>query len=270
MSPRAVARWEGFTHRQLARRWDRPESRIHLFGCIGSTNEEARRLAEGGAPAGTVVLCREQTQGRGQAGRSWVSPPGTGVYLSLVLRPTGLPDPGLVPLLAGLGVATELHTAFPQLSPALRWPNDIIVRDRKCAGILAEASWGEAPRYLVVGVGVNVRPLPERTPAQVRRSAISLEEAVGRSVKLVEAADAVVRGVEEELEEVPERLVPSQLERLDRIDWLRDRRARIHPPASDEGVVGRCVGIAPDGALLFRPDRGALRRVKAARVEVVE
>lgn len=239
-----------------------------MYGKIDSTNAAAKDLAERGAPGGTIVLCREQTQGKGQKGRAWLSPPRIGVYLSMVFRPSRLSNPALLPILAGLGIVGKLDRCFPTLEPAIKWPNDIIVRDRKCAGVLAEATWSDRSlRHLVVGVGVNVKPLPGKVPATIRKGAISIEEALGREVRLAAVAEAVVQGLEAELASPAERLSPALLETLDRYDWLRDRRARVFTPGDEVGVSGICVGIAPDGALLFRPDRGALRRVKSAHVE---
>lgn len=266
MSRHAATKWEGLDAKGLAKRWGR--ARVVPFGKVDSTNDAAKELAETDAPAGTVVVCREQTAGRGRAGKRWASPPGRGVYLSAIFRPRDLAHPAPLSILAGLGVVRALDDRFSGLGPKLKWPNDVIVADRKCGGILAEAAWSEAvPRYLVVGVGINVRPLPKGTPAAIRRGAGSLEEALGRSVPLLDVADGVVEGLDMYLSDPPVVLEAPLLAVLDRYDWLRDRRVRLTPPGEESVSTGVCVGIAPDGALLFRPDRGALRRVENAIVE---
>lgn len=243
---------------------------MHAYGRIDSSNEAARELARRGAPAGAIVVCREQSAGRGRAGRAWYSPGYGGVYLSMLYRPERRLHPAPVSILAGLGVVQRLDRAFADLRPFIKWPNDIVVADGKLGGVLAEASWTEtAPRWLIVGVGINVRPFPPSAPREVRQRAASLDEVLGTEVPLVEVADAIIGGLEAYLYDPPAAIPPPVLSELDRYDWLRDRRAVVTPPGEGPGAQGTCAGIAPDGALLFRPDRGALRRVADATVESV-
>lgn len=261
-------RWAGTTREELRERWSRDS--VHLFGSVDSTNERAKELAESGAPAGTVVLAREQTAGKGRAGRNWHSPPDTGVYMSVLFRPDRIENPVLLQLLAGLGVAAELDADFEGLDPAVKWPNDLIADDRKFGGVLSEASWEEdTPQHLIVGVGINVRT-PEDLPAELQGGATSMQEVLDDEVPLLHVADAVLRGLEERLVEPPRSLDEPSLDLLDRYDWLRDRRVDVQPEDEDEFLDGVCVGMAPDGALLFRPDRGALRRLHSATVRVPE
>ena len=265
MSARPVAKWADRTAATLRKRWKRAD--VHLFGKVGSTNDEAKRLAEQDASGGTIVIAREQTEGRGRGGKAWFSPPNSGVYLSMVFRPASLENPPLLPVLAGLGVTRALDSEFAALSPALKWPNDIYVGARKLAGILAEATWAESKlRYLVVGVGVNVKPLPSSAPKRVHAAATSLEDELGRSIDFVTVADAVIAGLERYLEDPPAALDARALDLVDHYDWLRDRRVRLLSDGGETLMPGVVVGIAPDGALLFRPDRGALRRVHGAEV----
>lgn len=266
MSRRKTTEWAGESIDALQSRWDRES--VVLYGTIDSTNEAARDLAEGGAPAGTVVLCREQTAGRGRAGHEWHSPRDAGVYLSMVLRPADLSHPGMISILGGLGVAQRLDDRFEGLAPGLKWPNDLIAGGLKMGGVLAEASWSESrPRYLVVGVGINVRPLGSEAPADVAERATAIDSEMGETVPLVRVADCVIAGLETWLPRAPASLEGDLLTQVDRYDWLRDRRARLTLPGAEEGHPGTCVGIAPDGALLFRPDRGALRRVSDGVVD---
>lgn len=260
--------WSGFTLDELRERWSRES--VHLYGSVGSTNERAGELAESGAPAGTVVLAREQTEGRGRAGRRWHSPPDTGLYMSVIFRPDRIDNPVLLQLVAGLGIAAELDADFEGLDPAVKWPNDLVADDRKFGGVLSEATWEEdTPRHLVVGTGINVGE-PDGFPEGLRGGATSLQEVLDEEIPLVEVADAVLRGLEERLVDPPGSLDDPSLDLLDRYDWLRDRRVDVQPEDEEEFLDGVCVGVAPDGALLFRPDRGALRRLHSATVRVPE
>lgn len=140
--------------------------RLVRYETIGSTNDEAKRLARSGAPHGTLVWAREQTLGRGRRGRAWISPPGN-LYLSLILRPHV--SPGMAAQLgfvAALAVGEALQSIFPALADlAYKWPNDVLVGGRKIAGILLESETveGETLAFLVVGVGINLAGSPPDT-----------------------------------------------------------------------------------------------------------
>lgn len=261
---RKTSTWEGQALAELKRRWDRPH--VHLYSRVDSTNARALELAEEGAAAGTIVLADEQTAGRGVDAHRWYSPKGTGLYLSLVLRPMELPNPLLVPLLAGLGVARAVERLLETVQVGMKWPNDLIVSGRKAGGVLSEAAWsGQKVKHIALGVGINVRGGDESFPSALRRGAISLEAVANADVSRLELADRVLEEVEARCAEPPETLDGDFLRELDRYDWLRDRRCRVRRNDGQE-VKGTAVGIAPDGAMLFRPDRGALERVTAGRV----
>src|ERR1700733_5025908 len=126
--------------------------RIHWHSTIGSTMTEASRLAAAGCDSGTVVGAEEQTAGQGRYGRVWHSEPGSGLYVSIVLRHQFPPDTlPLVTLALGLAVSDAILKAA-DLACDLRWPNDVLLRSRKCAGILAQL---EGPA-IIAGIGINV------------------------------------------------------------------------------------------------------------------
>ena len=161
--------------------------RIHGFLSVDSTNREALDLARGGAPGGSLVCAEEQSAGKGRTGRSWFSPRGTGLYASLVVRPTR--DRERWPLLA-LVAAVSLYDAISacvvgmaarRLDIDLKWPNDVLLGGRKCAGILLESlPAGEgAP---AVGGGVGIDGHPGSGPAQLEGEAVTVDEMAGRTV----------------------------------------------------------------------------------------
>ncbi len=264
---RKVRSWAGESVDDLAARWKRE---VVAYGAIDSTNAAALELAETGASPGTIVVCREQTAGRGRGERKWHSPPGTGLYLSMIFRPRSPVLPPLVSVLAGLGVVAALDRAFPGLDPALKWPNDVVRDGSKMGGILAEAvSGGSGPRHLVVGVGLNVKSMARTLPRALKPRTTWIEAYVA-GAELPAAADAVVSGLERWLRRPPEMLDEGALDLLDRYDWLKNRRVEVTLPDEEVGMSGVATGIAPDGALLFRPDRGALRRITNATVAAEE
>lgn len=256
--------WAGEPVAALREHWGRES--VFAFDRIPSTNDLARELAESGAPSGTIVLCHQQTAGRGRAGRSWTSPAGAGVYLSMVFRLREAAVPPLVTVVAGVDLARELNRRFPGLGSAVKWPNDLMARERKLGGILAETTRdGGREGFLVVGVGINVEA--GRLPDDVN-GAVALADCVGPA-RLVDVADAVVAGLERRLPRVPTSLDAASLAELDRFDWLKNRWVE-HRLSDREPAIGLAAGIAPDGALLLRPRGGALRRVVAGSIALGE
>ncbi|HXW94880.1 MAG TPA: biotin--[acetyl-CoA-carboxylase] ligase [Nitrososphaerales archaeon] len=154
------------------------------FDEVDSTQTIAKRLATDDAPEGTVVVAKSQTSGKGRLGRDWVSPEG-GLYMSLIIRPYNLSRPELVTLASAVAVAQGIRRTTG-LSTAIRWPNDVMVNNRKIAGTIAEAEFhGHDVTHIIVGIGVNcnagfsgMRGLQEE--------ATSLGEESGREVDVSE------------------------------------------------------------------------------------
>ncbi|MGH7607785.1 MAG: biotin--[acetyl-CoA-carboxylase] ligase, partial [Gemmatimonadales bacterium] len=135
---------DGVPAGHLARRWGVP--RCAVFGRIGSSLDAVHELGAAGAPSGTIVIAAEQTAGRGRDGRLWQSPPG-GVWLGMLLRHAA-PAAGVLSLRMGLVVADVVDELLGADRARLKWPNDVLVGDRKVAGVLAEARWhGGAPQW---------------------------------------------------------------------------------------------------------------------------
>lgn len=171
-------------------------SQVVYFETTTSTNDIADRLATDGAPHGTVVFADRQESGRGRLGRTWFSPPGAGLYVSVVLRPeapwregggpsgfsraSGVAFASAVSLTAGVALAEGIRAACG-LDVAIKWPNDLVVDRRKLCGILAEASSrsGEL-QHVILGYGINVRPAAY--PPDITDRATSLETELGREV----------------------------------------------------------------------------------------
>lgn len=151
--------------------------RVSVFRETGSTNDLARRAAEGGEPEGLVVFAESQTRGRGQFGRVWDSRPGVGLWFSVLLRPrwSGETLPLMTPL-----VAVALARALAQRAVPVRIkpPNDIYHDGRKLAGILSEARSGREP-FVVVGIGINVNHARADFPLELQTSATSVAQALG-------------------------------------------------------------------------------------------
>lgn len=169
-------------------RWPAP---IEHLESLGSTSDRLKERWRGGAPAWSVVLADQQTAGRGRHGHVWLSPPGN-LYLSVLLGPPITPrDAVLVPLAAGVAVA-EGVAAFG-LDARLKWPNDVVVADRKLAGMLAEGMAGPGSlEAIVLGVGVNVALDPSSLPPELLGRTTSLAAETARAIEPVEVAAEVL------------------------------------------------------------------------------
>jgi BirA family biotin operon repressor/biotin-[acetyl-CoA-carboxylase] ligase len=234
---------------------------IHYFSEVGSTNDEASRLAERGAPHGTTVIASAQTSGRGRYGRSWFSPPGAGLYVSVICR-GGRAAPYLS--LAGGVAAADGIIAATALPVEIKWPNDIVIRGgnrrRKLAGILAEASSTPAGvQHAVLGFGINLRPAAY--PSEIVDRVTSLETELGRAVPSGAVLVAILGALNDRLRE---------LASGDSTALLRRWRA-LSPSATGAAVEwtaetgrrsGRTAGIDDDGALRVSVD-GRIERIIA-------
>lgn len=174
--------------------------------CVDSTNNYAKKLADEGAPHGTVILTEQQTGGRGRQGKSFSSPDGKGLYLSVLLRPD-LPPMEVVNLTAWTAVA--VCDAIEQVifqRPGIKWTNDIILHSKKLCGILTEmgleAESGQL-QYVVIGIGLNVSQSEEDFGDELSPIAISLEQALGRKIRRAELAAAILRRLSSMMEDFP-------------------------------------------------------------------
>lgn len=225
---------------------------LHYHEAIGSTNDEAARLAEAGAREGTTVVAGAQTAGRGRLGRSWFSPAGAGLYASVVIRNARAAP--LLTLAAGVALAEAIR-ATAGLPVEIKWPNDLVIdsglgRRRKVAGILTEGSSSSSGlQYVVVGFGINL--LPSAFPPNIGDRATSLATELGREV---EAASLLAECLAELAARVRDLVQGRQSHVLDR--WLQLSPSatgwRVECEGPDGPLTGTTSGIAPDGALLVR------------------
>jgi len=223
---------------------------LFAYRIIGSTNETAKRLAEAGAPDGSLLVAEEQSGGRGRAGRTWYSPHGTGIWASLILRP------GISPAQLGvltLSIALSICLAIEEqtdLKTKIKWPNDLYYGNRKFAGILSESGIqaGEL-KYVVLGFGVNVNM--ESFPGNLSETATSLRiatagEHIDRVGLLQNILDKMEAGYFKFLTDGFSFFLP----RIQVRDYLRDRRVKIEVD-EEEPFEGLARGIDENGALLL-------------------
>jgi BirA family biotin operon repressor/biotin-[acetyl-CoA-carboxylase] ligase len=242
--------------------------RVIFLESVSSTNDVAWDEAEKGAPEGTVIVAEQQTAGRGRLSRKWHSPPGLGVWMSVVLRPEVKPEaaPGLT-LCASVAVAKAVRSLY-RVRASLKWPNDIMVKGRKLCGILTEmkASRGRVD-FIVCGIGMNVNQTPDDFPADIRESATSILIATGKSADRKKLVAATIEHLEKQYREFCLDGLTSCIDEWRSMCPLFGKRVRIK--GRREAVEGIFFNIDDNGALVLRLDSGIHRGFMAGDVELV-
>ncbi len=232
-----------------------------------STNNVLKKMAEEGAPEGTVVVAEYQETGRGRMGRSWSSPAGKGIYYSLLLRPE-IPPQKTSPftLLAAAAVCQGISSVLPRLSPGIKWPNDVLLNGRKVCGILCEIkAETDLVHYLIIGIGINVNTGPEDLPPALRDTAISLKLANnGVEVPRAAVAAAVLQHFDELYQEYREKGAAPLLDRWRAYNVTLGRRVTIISPG--DTFSGTARELDQEGALVVEGEKGKKRRFLAGEV----
>lgn len=247
-----------------------PYAALDVVASTGSTNADLLAAAAEGAADRTVLIADTQTAGRGRRDRAWVSPPGAGLYLSVLLRPSAVPAArlGTLGMVAGLAL---MHLAGEAgVTATLKWPNDLLLGGAKCAGVLSEAGPGGAAQAAVVGVGVNVQPLPSDVPpGPGGLPATSLAEHGASTTDRAVLAACWLRAFVE-LEQVW-RLADGDVRRSGVLTGYREacgtigQRVRVELP-DGSARSGVAVDLDPGGQLLIKADDGAVSAISAGDV----
>jgi BirA family biotin operon repressor/biotin-[acetyl-CoA-carboxylase] ligase len=235
-----------------ARTSDRGPWRVEWFATLDSTNRRALDAARAGAADGLVVVADEQTAGRGRLGRTWEAPPGSSLLVTVLLRREG-GDRGRAVMAAGVALAAAVEQVAGVVA-GLKWPNDVVVGERKLAGLLAEVD-GDA---LVVGAGCNVNW--ESFPDELVATATACNLEAGRRVDRDALLDAFLDRFAEALA-AGAAIVDDYRARLTTVG----RAVRVHHLRGDD-LVGTAIGVTDGGALVVRDGRGDDHTVVAADV----
>jgi BirA family biotin operon repressor/biotin-[acetyl-CoA-carboxylase] ligase len=242
-----------------------PLGDVRYFESIGSTNNEALAWATGGAKDLSVIIADEQTAGRGRLDRKWITPRGTALAFSLILRPTTSEKPYLTRLvgLAALAVADPLRTR--SLVAQIKWPNDVLLNGRKVAGILVESVWsGEEVDCVVIGIGVNVLKGAVPAPDLLQFPATSLEESLGPAVERERILHDILSAI---IAIRPHLGTGSFL-----AAWEKALAFRGEQVQAEQGdgilVTGKLLGLEPDGSLRISDKEGEAVTVRFGDVRL--
>ena len=230
-----------------------------------STQDIAAELARGGEPEGLVVIADTQTRGRGRKGRSWISTPGAGICLSIILRPGLKPSQiAQIPLVAGVAAARAIR-AVTGLKPDIKWPNDILVGGKKVAGILTEMSCElDHINHVILGIGINVNTLKSDLPESIRDIATSLCAECGHNISRV----ALVQRFLNELESLYRSYQADGFVSI-RQEWKSLSNtigSQVEITDGGKRLTGEVLDIDGDGFLLLKTDAGSIERIVAGDV----
>jgi BirA family biotin operon repressor/biotin-[acetyl-CoA-carboxylase] ligase len=239
---------------------------IHHFHSMDSTNSTAYQLALQGAEEGEIVVAESQKKGRGRLGRKWFSPPLSNLYLSVILRPEIPPQQAsLITLMAAVATAGAIHK-FSGLQPMIKWPNDILLRNRKVAGLLNEIhSEMDRIHFVILGIGVNLNMDEKMFSKEIRSLATSLKREMGQSI----SRKAFLQTLLEELEMWYETFLKKGASPI--LKAWRDKAQIQGRPVKvtsfGEVLSGTAIDVDNDGALILETKAGERKRVVAGDVE---
>lgn len=243
---------------------------VCFYDSIGSTNVQAKRMAEEGSLHGTLVVADMQTAGRGRRGRGWESPAGTNIYFTLLLKPDIPTEMApMLTLVMAMAVAKGIgKTVEMESPPGIKWPNDIVMDGKKICGILTEMSMSveqDSISYVVIGVGINVKK--QDFPPELVDKATSLCEACGQDISRSELLCHIMESFEKLYEEfVAAGDLSGLRESYDALLINKDKEVCVLDPAGEYRGIAR--GIDEKGQLLVELTDGCVRAVYAGEVSV--
>ena len=240
--------------------------RTVYFDATDSTNVQARRLAEAHAPHGTLVVSDRQDGGKGRRGRSWASPSGVGIWMSLILRPEIAPSSASMLTLAAALAVREGIREETGLSPLIKWPNDLVLNGKKICGILTEMSTELMEiQYVITGIGINVNQ--REFPPEIRDTATSLSLEAGRSFRRSSLIAAILKAFEKDYAAfLKTGDLSLLLEEYNACLVNRGKEVCILDPSGEYRAVAE--GIDESGSLLVTLPDGTRREIISGEVSV--
>ncbi len=239
---------------------------IHHFHLIDSTNSKAYELALNGAEEGEVVIAETQKKGRGRLGRQWFSPLFSNLYLSVILRPEIPPyQASLVTLMAAVATADAIQK-FSGLEPLIKWPNDVLLRAKKVAGLLNEIhSEMDRIHFVILGIGVNLNTDRKMFSKEIREGATSLKIEMGQAISRKAFLQCLLQELEKWYEIFLKEGAQPVLKAWRELAQIKGRPVKV--TSFGETLVGVAIDVDSDGALVLETERGERKRVVAGDVE---
>ncbi|HLG28254.1 MAG TPA: biotin--[acetyl-CoA-carboxylase] ligase [Paenisporosarcina sp.] len=240
---------------------------IHYLQTCPTTQPIAHQLAQAGEPDGSIVICEEQTAGKGRLARAWTSTQGKGIWMSVIIRPEIPPTKAPQLTLVAAVAVTRAIEDIAQVRAEIKWPNDLLINGKKCTGILTELQADiDRVHAIILGIGVNVNQQPSDFPEEIQSIATSIQMVIG---KPVDRAELVAR-ILHHLEIYTDLYVQHGFEPL-KILWesysctlgKRIKAIMIH-----QQIEGVALGITNEGILQVKTDDGEIHGIYSADIEM--
>jgi BirA family biotin operon repressor/biotin-[acetyl-CoA-carboxylase] ligase len=235
---------------------------------VDSTNLYAKKIAEGSFAEGTVIIADEQLQGKGRMGRSWTSPKGKGIWMTIMLKPKICPaDAAKITLITACAVCQAIEDICG-IYPKIKWPNDIVLNGKKLCGILTEMSAEmDEINYLIVGIGINVNLELEDFPEELKAIATSIKIEKGDSIKRKELAAAIINKFESYYKVfIKTGSIKDFINEYKKKSAILDKEVRVI--SSNQEVQGIVVDISEEGQLTLKLEDGSIKQLISGEVSV--
>ena len=238
---------------------------IRVFEQTTSTNDVIEKLARDDVKEGIVVFAESQTKGRGRLGRAWLSPARQGLWFSVLLRPDLRPPETTRLTVASAAALRRAIQSETGLAPEIKWPNDILIRGKKVAGILTELSAElDRVKHVILGIGVDVNLGANEFPAELRKTATSLRIEAGQIISRPELATAILRELDHDYARVGDNLFAEVADEWEAHCTTIGRAVTIQ--VGDRKIHGCAESLGEDGALRLRTEHGHLERITGGDV----
>ncbi|GAQ95572.1 BirA family transcriptional regulator, biotin operon repressor [Thermodesulfovibrio aggregans] len=241
---------------------------IVVYDEVESTNSKANELLKQGYPSGTVVIADRQTKGKGRLGRTWISPPGKNLYMSIALKPTIPPKYATLLTLTSVVACTTALRRYTDIPVVIKWPNDMLIDDKKVGGILTELKIeGEKIKAAVVGIGINVNMTEEDMPEEIKEIASSLKiyrkEDLSRGLLAVE----IIKEFDKWYQLLEKRQRKTIIDRWMQLSGTIGRQVKII--FTDREILATAEAIDEEGRLIVKLNDGTYEKISAGDVTLL-
>lgn len=248
---------------------EKAKCKVFVLNSTDSTNSEAEKLLANGEKGPFAVVANEQKKGRGRLGRTWYSPKSGNIHLSIAFRP----DVNLIKLRSftlwqGVCIAELLRMHSGNNDISLKWPNDLVIKERKLGGMLTEASIDcERVRSMIFGIGLNVNSLSARYPKSISASSTSLHDLTGQTFRIHEITAKLIKVVITAYKQCIRGLSEKELEaNWENMDALLEKKVEVK--VGKETLYGKAAGIDTNGALKIKAKNGRIRLIHSGEVTI--
>ena len=240
---------------------------IRVFEETTSTNDVIEKLARDGVKEGVVVFAESQTKGRGRLGRKWISPPRKGLWFSILLRPAMRPATVTQFTIAAATALFRAVRAQTGVTPEIKWPNDLLIRGKKVAGILTELSAElDKVNYVTLGMGISVNLVAAEFPAEFRKSVTSLRIETGQRQNRADLAIKILQELDRDYDRISNGHFEAVADEWEGHCTTLGQQVVIH--MGDRTIRGTAESLDNEGALLLRTQHGHLERIIGGDVQI--